>query len=322
MNHGKPEMKERGHIQEQNDSHHAGHGHDHHHHATGSRLVMVIILNAVITVAEYIGGLLSGSLALISDAGHNFSDVLSLIMGYAGEKVSEKRPDKRFSFGLKRFEVAVALVNALSLLAIGFYIVYEAVERYLNPVPIDLKIMVPVAFIGLAGNLLSMLLLIRDRHRTLNMKAAFLHLLYDTISSVAVIGAAVILYITGLVLADLAISLIIVAMIAGSSFSIIRDSMRIFLQGTPAHIDADEVYRDIGAVPDVGSVHGLHIWSINSAEVFLSCHICVSAAAGGSDTDDIIRNVNSMLEHKYGIRHTTLQVENTKICSDSRTCCR
>jgi len=196
------------------------------------------------------------------------------------------------------------------------------VERYLNPVPIDLKVMVPVALIGLAGNLFSMLLLIRDRHRTLNMKAAFLHLLYDTVSSVAVIGAAVILYVTGQVLVDLAISLIIVAMIAGSSFSIIRDSMRIFLQGTPAHIDADEVYREIGGVHGVGSVHGLHIWSINSTEIFLSCHICASPAAGGSDTDGIIRNVNSMLEHKYGIRHTTLQVENSKICFDSGTCCR
>ncbi|HOT46566.1 MAG TPA: cation diffusion facilitator family transporter [Spirochaetota bacterium] len=301
---------------------HAHEGHDHHHHARGSRLVLVIMFNASIAVAEYIGGLLSGSLALISDAGHNFSDVLSLIMGYAGERVSEKRPDKKFTFGLKRFEVAVALVNALSLLAIGLYIVYEAVERYLNPVPIDLKVMVPVALIGLAGNLFSMLLLIRDRHRTLNMKAAFLHLLYDTVSSVAVIGAAVILYVTGQVLVDLAISLIIVAMIAGSSFSIIRDSMRIFLQGTPAHIDADEVYREIGGVHGVGSVHGLHIWSINSTEIFLSCHICASPAAGGSDTDGIIRNVNSMLEHKYGIRHTTLQVENSKICFDSGTCCR
>ncbi len=303
---------------------HTGHlheGHDH-HHAAGGRLLLVIIFNMIITASEYVGGLLSGSLALISDAGHNLSDVLSLIMGYAGEKVSEKRPDDKFTFGLKRFEVAVALVNALSLIGIGLYIVYEAVARYLNPIPIDLRVMVPVAFIGLAGNLFSMLLLIRDRHRTLNMKAAYLHLLYDTISSVAVIGAAVILYFTGQVLVDLLISLVIVLMIAGSSFSIIRDSMRIFLQGTPAHIDAAEVFRDIERVPGVGSVHGLHIWSINSTEVFLSCHICAGGPPGGIDTDGIIRGVNAMLENKYGIRHTTLQVENTRICSDSGTCCR
>lgn len=319
MNNGNGTMKECDHAPS---GHPPGaHGHGHHHPSSGSRLALVIVLNMIITVAEYAGGLLSGSLALISDAGHNFSDVLSLIMGYAGEKVSEKRPDKKFSFGLKRFEVAVALVNALSLLIIGLYIVYEAVARYLRPVPINLEVMVPVAFIGLAGNLLSMILLTRDRHRTLNMKAAFLHLLYDTVSSIAVIGAGIILYITGELLVDLAISLIIVAMIAGSSFSIIRDAMRIFLQGTPAHIDADQVFRDIESVPEVGSVHGLHIWSINSAEIFLSCHICASGPE--NDTDEIIRKVNTMLELKYGIRHTTLQVENIRICSESGgACCR
>lgn len=214
-------------------------------------------------------------------------------------------------------------MNSLSLLGIGLYIVHEAVARYLHPVPIDLKVMIPVAFIGLAGNLCSMLLLIRDRHRTLNMKAAFLHLLYDTISSVAVIGAGIVLYFTGMVMVDLIISLVIVLMIAGSSFSIIRDSMRIFLQGTPSHIDADEVFRDIEAVPNVGSVHGLHIWSINSVEIFLSCHICATEQAGGNDSDELIRTVNDMLENKYGIRHTTIQVENTRICSESGgACCR
>jgi cobalt-zinc-cadmium efflux system protein len=182
--------------------------------------------------------------------------------------------------------------------------------------------MVPVAAIGLAGNLFSMLILMKQRRSNLNMKAAFLHLLYDTISSVAVIGAGIVLYLTGLLLVDLAISLIIVLMIAVSSLSIIRDSMRIFLQGTPQHINTDDVYRDISRITNVGSVHGLHIWSINSMEVFLSCHICVSGPDEGADTDAIIKNVNFMLEQKYGIQHTTLQVENTKICSDSGTCCR
>ena len=180
-----PIMENHEHTQEQNE--HTGHGH---HHAAGKNLIFVILLNAVITVAEYIGGIFSGSLALISDAGHNLSDVFSLILGYAGEKVSEKKPDKKFSFGLKRFEVVVALVNAFSLLGIGLYIVYEAAVRYLHPVPIDIRVMVPVAVIGLLGNLFSMLILMKQRHSTLNMKAAFLHLLYDTISSVTVIGQA------------------------------------------------------------------------------------------------------------------------------------
>ncbi len=307
-----------------------GHAHNDHSHgvhghgapASGTRLALVIFFNAVITAAEYIGGVLSGSLALISDAGHNFSDVLSLALGYAGERISEKKPDKKFSFGLKRFEVIVALVNAVSLLGIGFYIVYEAAARYLHPVPINVSIMLPVAAVGLAGNLFSMLLLAKERGRTLNLKAAFLHLLYDTVSSAAVIAAGIVLYLTGIAIVDLIMSLAIVLMIAASSFSIIRESARIILQGTPAHIDMDEVLRDISRVGNVGDVHGLHIWSINSNEVFLSCHLCVCGQADGSDTDEIIKSVNTMLEEKYGIRHTTLQVENTRICSDSGTCCR
>lgn len=315
-------MAEHEHGHTHNEHDHAGRGHMHGIPASRSKFALVILLNAVITAAEFIGGALSGSLALISDAGHNLSDVFSLAFGYAGERISEKKPDKKFSFGLKRFEVIVALVNAVTLLGIGFYIVYEAAMRYLNPVPIDIRVMLPVAFIGLAGNLFSMLLLMKERGRTLNLKAAFLHLLYDTVSSVAVIAAGIVLYFTGIALVDLVMSLAIVLMIAASSFSIIRESARIILQGTPAHIDTDDVQRDILQVENVGGVHGLHISVINSSEVFLSCHICATGLADGSDTDEIIKNVNTMLEEKYGIRHTTLQVENTRICSISGTCCR
>jgi cobalt-zinc-cadmium efflux system protein len=303
---------------------HDHHNHGTHHHAPvgGNKLILAIIFNIAITIAEYIGGLLSGSLALISDAGHNLSDVLALMLGYAGEKVYGKEPDKKYSFGLKRFEVVVALVNALSLVGIGVYIVYEAVARYLDPVPINVRIMIAVGAIGLAGNLFSMLLLMKERRRNLNMKAAFLHLLYDTLSSVAVIAAGILLFFTGWLVVDLAVSLVIVAMIVWSSLSIIRESMGIFLQAAPPRIDADEVYRDIAGLAHVGSVHGLHIWSISSSEVFLSCHICIADEVIDVDTDEVIRNVNSMLEKKYGIQHTTLQVENVKICSDSGVCCR
>ena len=299
-------------------------GHNHHSHAPTKRakLIFAIFFNIAITVVEYVGGLFSGSLALISDAGHNLSDVFALMLGYAGEKVYEREPDKKYSFGLKRFEVFVALVNALSLVGIGIYIVYEAVARYIHPVQIDIRIMIPVGAAGLAGNFLSMLLLLKERHSNLNMKAAFLHLFYDTISSVAVIVAGVALYVTGWLLIDLAVSIMIVAMIIWSSLAIIRESMEIFLQAAPPHINTDDVYRDIAGLEHVGSVHGLHIWSISSSEVFLSCHICIGDADAEADTDEVIRNVNSMLGDKYGIRHTTLQVENVKICSDASTCCR
>ncbi|HOD16821.1 MAG TPA: cation diffusion facilitator family transporter [Spirochaetota bacterium] len=301
---------------------HEGHTHLHGTSGSGKKFIFVILLNSLITVAEYIGGMLSGSLALISDAGHNLSDVLSLGLGYAGEKISERRPNRRFTFGLKRFEVAVALINALTLLGIGAYILYEAASRYLNPVPIDIWVMIPVGLIGLAGNLASILILLRDRTSTLNVKAVFLHLLYDAISSIAVIVAGIALLLTGMPVIDLAISVLIVAMMTISSLSILRESFRIFLQGVPGHINPDEVYADISRIENVESVHGLHIWSINSTETFLSCHIIAAETSGERDTDSIIKNVNAMLEQRHGICHTTLQVENSRLCSEGGTCCR
>jgi cobalt-zinc-cadmium efflux system protein len=303
--------------------------HHHHDHAGecregtgGSRLLPVIAFNAVITVAEYIGGVVSGSLALISDAGHNLADVLALALGYAGERVSRGGPSRRFTFGLKRFEVLVALVNALALVAIGLYIVYEGVERYMNPVPVNPYIMLPVALIGLAGNVFSILVLNRSRKDNLNMRAAFLHLVYDAISSVAVIGVGVALVFTDLVLLDLAVSLVIAVMIVWSSMDIVRESLRIFMQGAPSGVDTDAVYRGLLALPGVDGVHGLHIWSISSSEVFLSCHVRTLPDESG-DTDTVIAGANAMLEREFGITHTAIQVERGLECGRAgENCCR
>lgn len=305
--------------------HHHSHSDDHDHEnittANRKRLGVVVFFNIIITVVEYIGGLLSGSLALISDAGHNLSDVLSLMLGYAGERVSERKPDKNYSFGLKRFETLIALINAISLIAIGIYILYEAVVRYSNPVPINIKILLPVAIIGLLGNLFSILVLNVNKESSLNLRAAFLHLLYDAVSSAAVIAVGIVLYFVDWLWVDVAVSIVIVVMIFWSSISVIMESLRIFLQGVPDSIDANEVYNSMLAIKNIGDIHGLHIWSINSSEVFLSCHICIDENLTPINTDDIIRDTNQMLKEKFGINHTTLQVENTNICSTDGVCC-
>lgn len=304
------------------------HDHDHHtHHGGGlsnqARLAFTIAFNIIITVTEFVGGILSGSLALLSDAGHNLSDVLSLILGYAGERVSRAKPGPVYTFGLKRFEVVIALVNALSLVAIGGYIVYEAVQRYMNPVEINPKILIPVALVGLAGNVVSMMVLHGTRDSSLNMKAAFLHLLYDAVSSVAVVIVGVAMLFWNMPVLDLAVSLLIVAMIAWSSAGVIREAARIFMQGAPRGLDPDAVLHGILGVDGVGSVHGLHIWSVSSTEVFLSCHICVGAP--GADTDGLIGRINGMLEERFGIGHTTIQVEKELLCGVNGKhgeCCR
>jgi cobalt-zinc-cadmium efflux system protein len=300
-------------------SHHEAEGHrhsdhSHHHHSgDGLKFIIVIALNVVITAAEYIGGVISGSLALISDAGHNLSDVLSLILGYTGEKVSERKRSNTYTFGLKRFEVLIALINALTLVIIGIYIFYEAVERFRNPVVVDFSIMLPVAVVGLAGNLISMFFLGHGGEKSLNVRAAFLHLFFDAVSSVAVIAAAVIIYFTSNYWVDIVISFFIAVMIIWSSLGILKESLRIFLQGVPGHIDSEDVYNAILAVNRVVSIHGLHIWSINSKETFLSCHVCMDASSG-SFSDEIIMEINLMLNEKFMIEHTTIQVELSDFC--------
>ncbi|MCX8123612.1 MAG: cation diffusion facilitator family transporter [Spirochaetes bacterium] len=303
------------------------HQHEHHHsHKSNStiRFILVVILNIVITVAEYIGGMVSGSLALISDAGHNLSDVASLVLGYIGQKVSRQKPGKKYSFGLKRFEVLIALINALTLLAIGGYIIFEAIQRYINVQPVHAGIMLPVAFVGLAGNAISMLVLYKSRDENLNIKAAFLHLLYDAVSSVGVIVVGFVLLInSSLVMLDLLVSVAIALMIVASSLEIIKSSLRIFLQGVPSRIDFDEVYNAILTIPQVATIHGLHIWSVDSNEIFLSCHICIKGGDSSLNTDSIIQAINTMLEEQFNITHTTLQIEHDNLCTlEGGNCCR
>lgn len=289
------------------------HTHNHSHvdlHTNKKKLIIVIFFNIVITFTEFVGGVLSGSLALISDAGHNLSDVMSLIFGYVGEKISEKEGSKSYTFGLKRFEVLIALINSLSLVVIGGYIIYEAIHRFLNPVAIDIKLMLPIAIIGLLGNGFSILVLSKNKNTTLNMKAAFMHLFYDTVSSVAIIIAAIILYYTSFIWIDLAISLFIVFMMIWSSASIIKETLRIFMQGAPKNIDIDEISKEIKNIECIDDVHCLHVWSVNSNELFFSCHVSLNIDLKQSEIDTkIISKIKEMLEKNHDIKHLSIQTE-------------
>jgi cobalt-zinc-cadmium efflux system protein len=307
------------HEQAQDRAHTHGLAHDHKGLA-GTRLLWVILLNLGITVTEYVAGVLSGSLALISDAGHNLSDTLSLTLGYAGERISATPANPRRSFGLKRFEVLVAAVNAATLIGVGVYILIESVNRFMNPQPVDASILLPVAVIGLVGNFVSIVLLHGHKDQNLNMKAAFLHLFYDTLSSVAVIAVGVVLLFWPWYWLDIIISLVIMVMIVGSSLSVLAESLRVLLQIAPANLDPEEIGKQILGIAGVGSLHGLHIWSINSQEVFLSCHVCQSPEE--PDIDALISRINASLAEHFNIRHTTIQVETTELCGENpRTPC-
>jgi cobalt-zinc-cadmium efflux system protein len=293
--------------------------HDHGHEHNSKNIGWAILINIGITVAEVIGGTLSGSLALLSDAGHNLADVISLGLSFLGEKVSRGKPTQKHTFGFKRTEIFTALINSLFLVGIAIFIVLEALRRMSGPAQLSLGLMLGVAAIGLLGNLLSMAIL-RKKESNLNVKAAYLHLFYDAISSVAVIGSGFLIYLTGWVILDLAVSLLIAGMVLWSGLGVIKKTIHIFMQGVPEGLEFDKILEDILKVAGVKSVHGLHIWSINSSDVFLSCHICMDESDGKKDTDRIIQNINEMLQQNYHIHHTVIQAETQNLCEMSALC--
>ena len=293
---------------------------DHAHGRNGKNIGWAILINIGITVAEVIGGTLSGSLALLSDAGHNLSDVISLGLSFLGEKLSHRRATRKHTFGFKRTEIFTALINSLSLVGIAFFIVVEALKRMSEPPQLSLGLMLGVAAVGLLGNLLSMVMVGKGRESNLNVKAAYLHLLYDALSSVAVILSGLIIFLTGWVILDLVASLLIAGMVLWSGLGVVRKTIHIFMQGVPEHLEFDKILGDILAVPGVESVHGLHIWSIDSSNVFLSCHVCLEERDGKADTDRIIQTINEVLDQSYHIHHTVIQAETQNLCEMDVLC--
>jgi cobalt-zinc-cadmium efflux system protein len=296
--------------------------HTHTRSHNSNKIGWIILFNLAITAAEYVGGIFSGSLALISDAGHNFSDVLSLILSYFGERLSHRKATKKHSFGLKRSEVAVAFINAVSLCGIGLIVIGEAVRRFSAGGQITLSVMLSIAMIGLGGNILSVLVLKRNKDQNLNMKALYLHLFYDALSSVFVIIASIAIAITGWMAFDLVASLVISLMMIWSGLGVMRDALHIFMQGVPRGIDFDEVLNTIASIKGVENVHDLHIWSVNSENIFLSCHACVSEEKHSNEINELVRKINVLLEERYGINHSAVQFEYAGMCENGAVCCK
>ncbi len=295
--------------------------HNHSHNHSNERLknlFLSIVLNSIITLTEFIGGLISGSLSLLSDAGHNFSDVISLILGYVGEIFSRKNADYKHSFGFKRIKVFTALINAITLIVLGILIIIEGIHKIGHPSPITTGLMLIIGFIGLLGNLFSIVLLRSHKDENINMKAAYLHLFYDTLSSVIVIVSAVFIFFTGFYIFDIIASLIIAIMMLFSGYKIIKSTVHIFMTGVPENIDMKEIVASIKKISDITNIHDLHIWSIDSEEVFLSAHIKVKK---DSKSDDILKEINNMLKTKYHIEHTVLQIEKDEICENEEVLC-
>ncbi|HMB01963.1 MAG TPA: cation diffusion facilitator family transporter, partial [Spirochaetota bacterium] len=238
-------------------------------------LIFSIIINIIITAAEITGGVLSGSLALLSDAFHNLSDVVSLIISYFAILIGKKPGNRVKTYGYKRAEIIAALINILALFVICGFIIFEAVKRLKNPEPINVPLMISIASIGLIGNGVSVLLLIKSSKSSLNIKSAFLHLLADTISSVAVIITAIILLFKPWYILDTVLSVLIALYIVKESFSVLMESLNILMQGAPRGIDREKLKKRLFEIKEVNikGIHHIHMWNITPGETVFDAHV-------------------------------------------------
>jgi len=277
--------------------------------STGSRqLKIVLIIVVVIMVAEVIGGILSNSLALLGDAGHMLVDALALGLSLFAMAIARRPATPTKTYGYHRVEIMAALANGVTLVLVAAYIFYEAYQRFLNPPLVQAPLMLVVATIGLIANLAGIMLLKGASHKSLNIKAAFWHVIGDTISSVGVIVAGVIIAVTGWGYADPLIAVFIGGIILWGAVRIVRESADILLEAAPKHIQLDEVIEIIKKAPGVEDVHDIHIWTITSGIHALSAHLVIEEQTV-SKSAEIVETVNKDLTRHFGITHTTLQLE-------------
>jgi cobalt-zinc-cadmium efflux system protein len=289
--------------------------HSHHHENPSGRLFISILLNGLITLAEIVGGIFSNSLALISDAIHNLSDTLALILAWLANNINGKKPDARRTFGYKRFEILSAFINASILTAISIYLIYEAILRFLHPEPVRSALMLIIAVIGLVANLISMLFLRGDSNKSLNIKAAYVHLLGDTLSSGAVIGGAILIYFTKVVWIDPVLTLIISVVIIFQAFKILRESINILMQSAPENLNLDEIKIYLEKHPLIRNIHHVHCWQLQDHDILFEAHIETSEDLLLSESCKLLKEVEDILRKNFHITHTTLQVE-FNVCGD------
>ncbi|MCL2283012.1 MAG: cation diffusion facilitator family transporter [Fibromonadales bacterium] len=286
-----------------------GHNHEHHHHSDMSKaFAWGIALNSVFVVAEAIIGYLSGSLAILADAGHNLADVASLLIAFLAFRLALAKPTSKYTYGYKKATVLAALANAVILLIAIAVIVYEALERISSPVEIDGKIVMLTAGIGILINGFTAMLFFRNREDDLNIKGAYLHLAADALVSLGVVISGAVILFASLYWLDSAISIIIAIVIFASTWALLKQTLRISLDGVPHNINAEEITKEIERSHGVKSVHHLHIWALSTTQNALTAHIVLSEEIQLKDVSKIKEEIRHKAEH-LGIQHCTLETE-------------
>ncbi|UAK26038.1 cation diffusion facilitator family transporter [Sphingomonas nostoxanthinifaciens] len=302
--------------------HHHGHGHDHgsghHDHTSGATarsLLIALGLSGSVLAVELVGAFAFNSLALLSDAAHMMTDVAALAIALLAVRIGEKAPDDKRSFGYKRLEILAAAFNALLLFAAAAYVLVEAIGRFREPEPVAATGMMIVAGIALVANLISMRVLMAGRGESMAVRGAYLEVWADAVGALGVIIAALAIRLTGATWIDPIVAIGLSLWILPRTWSLLRDTVNILLEGTPRGIDLADIRRAIGDEPGVRDVHDLHVWSMSTSDINGSVHIAVEDDADG---EDVRLAVADLLERRFAIGHATIQVERQPCAADAR----
>lgn len=291
------------------------HAHDHSHHdhshgGTGRALIISLVLTLGFVVFEAIAGFRASSLALLSDAGHNFADAFALLLAAAGFYLQSRPANQVKTFGYQRAGVLAAFANAVSLVVLALFLFFESYRRLRNPEPVVESTMIAVAAVGLAMNGFIAWKLGGHGH-DMNIRAAWIHMMGDALSCVAIIAGGIVMHYTGWRQIDPALSILIAVMIVLSAWGIIQESLNILLEGLPKGIELDEVTAGMRKIDGVIDVHDLHIWSLGSQAHALSCHVLIDDMPP-SASDTILRQLNAVLQERFSIHHSTIQFEHVR----------
>ena len=295
-------------------SHSHNHNHSHNHRdLKGRNLLISIFLNILITVSQFIGGLISGSLALLSDALHNFSDVLSLIISYIANRLSKKSASTNKTFGYKRAEIIAAFVNASSLIIVAILLIIEAIKRIKTPEEIESDLVIWLSLLGIIANGLSVLLLKKDADKNMNIKSAYIHLLTDMMASVAVLIGGLLMKYYQIYWIDSALTLAIAFYLIFMGWDLLKNSTRVLMLFTPEEIEIKNIVNNVNAIDGIKNMHHVHIWQLNEEELHLEAHIDFEKDILLSEFDTKLNEIENLLINKYKINHINIQPEFKKI---------
>jgi cobalt-zinc-cadmium efflux system protein len=281
-------------------------------------LLIALWITLVVMIAEFVGGLLANSLALLSDAAHMLADILALLLSIVAFKVSSRPPTKKITFGFYRLEIFAAQINGGVLVFLSLFIFYEAYLRLMHPEPIKSVLMMVIATIGLVANMASARVLLQSSKKNLNVKAAFLHIVGDLLSSIGVIIGGIIIFFTGWFTVDPILSILIGLVILKGAYGVVKETAAVLLEAVPKHIDLEKLIGEVEAIKGVHSFHDVHVWTITSGLYALSGHVQIQDQQI-SESTRVMEVIQEHLRKRYHINHTTLQLE-CHACEPDRVC--